>query len=923
MATIAQGMITLNSVNDAFSVSLSPSSCVINADYNGQNPKLDYAYSDIRVIRGETAMAFDKPIILSTSNTATAEIIKVDITTWRIKILTIPTTDLTGNFQLQIKVGDEFVTAATFSYTVVRETSMLDWILDWNGTYTEITGKWVITPKIFAGTKNADGQITGVYMGPSFDNNGSTGLYGYKNDDIIFQLTETGGVIGGWQINNGGIQTSDGFLKILSEGSIISTPNNTMAWQLNKDGSASFAGGKVNFYSNGDADFEGTITAISGEIGGWKIGEHSLRAKSILIDSVSRYIGIYNSSTMVYYAEPTADQFHKFVKVYGGVAMFYTNGNSYGLEGWLPCGTTANIDDDKKVFSLGSQNRIAGWNFDNNALYLGTKNNTARQTTSADGFITIGTAGIRGRNWYIDTDGEISFVGGLLHFTKDGGTIAGWKLNSDHFATSKAALVSATGYTGLFLSNTDLPEAYTNFDSHIRKHGGIYLAILPSGPTLRGQDDEGKMTFQLTNSISYIGGWWFSNECLFTGAQSTPSGQFAKAGNITLSPDGLRGYKFRLEADGSGAIAGGHISWNTNGDITLDSTVKIAWDNVTGTDGVMTKGTYFDANGIFTGKIDANLITTGKLKADRIDADELFSVEGKWALKRDGSGYLAAKNIEWDQDGKLTVKGRIEANSGSIAGFVISDGYIGVDSSLNDEPSSSNPQASWANLTISKDFLKVGGNKGYVMFGNDVIPGSAGGAFTAVGRIVNNAPNTMGSYRFDQANYGLFIDVTGGTKNYGISSNAALLAPAFVTTGATFLTFDSSGTYSLDFSQNNLILLYAPTATNMTLPQEASVARQFGYYNNLPDDFVAIVTIMLRPGSQFVILKDIYNGTGSKSDYPIATSRYVYKDCTYQMQYGGSQGVRQIAPCCITLMISKKDGFRYTLVNYECSLEKA
>jgi len=147
MATIAQGMITLNSVNDAFSVSLSPSSCVINADYNGQNPKLDYAYSDIRVIRGETAMAFDKPIILSTSNAATAEITKVDTTTWRIKILTIPTTDLTGNFQLQIKVGDEFVTTATFSYTVVRETSMLDWILDWNGTYTEITGKWVITPK--------------------------------------------------------------------------------------------------------------------------------------------------------------------------------------------------------------------------------------------------------------------------------------------------------------------------------------------------------------------------------------------------------------------------------------------------------------------------------------------------------------------------------------------------------------------------------------------------------------------------------------------------------------------------------------------------------------------------------------------------------------------------------------------------------
>ena len=39
-------------------------------------------------------------------------------------------------------------------------------------------------------------------------------------------------------------------------------------------------------------------------------------------------------------------------------------------------------------------------------------------------------------------------------------------------------------------------------------------------------------------------------------------------------------------------------------------------------------------------------------------------------------------------------------------------------------------------------------------------------------QIVNSAPNIYGNYGFDQANYGLFIDVTGGTKNYGISSNA-------------------------------------------------------------------------------------------------------------------------------------------------------
>ena len=57
---------------------------------------------------------------------------------------------------------------------------------------------------------------------------------------------------------------------------------------------------------------------------------------------------------------------------------------------------------------------------------------------------------------------------------------------------------------------------------------------------------------------------------------------------------------------------------------------------------------------------------------------------------------------------------------------------------------------------------------------DDVIPSSAGGAFTAVGRIVNSAPNIYGNYGFYQANYGLFIDVTGGTKNYGISGNCLL-----------------------------------------------------------------------------------------------------------------------------------------------------
>lgn len=92
---------------------------------------------------------------------------------------------------------------------------------------------------------------------------------------------------------------------------------------------------------------------------------------------------------------------------------------------------------------------------------------------------------------------------------------------------------------------------------------------------------------------------------------------------------------------------------------------------------------------------------------------------------------------------------------------------------------------------------------------------------------MNQKQNSDAQWGFDSANYGLFIDVSGGTKNYGICSNAALIAPSFVGTKASILTFDS-GSYKVDFSQCNVILMYYNdpnySGTNVELPGELSVA---------------------------------------------------------------------------------------------------
>ena len=163
-----------------------------------------------------------------------------------------------------------------------------------------------------------------------------------------------------------------------------------------------------------------------------------------------------------------------------------------------------------------------------------------------------------------------------------------------------------------------------------------------------------------------------------------------------------------------------------------------------------------------------------------------------------------------------------------------------------------------------------------------------------MGALSNHPPNTSGGYGYDQANYGLFIEVTGGTKNYGISSNAALKAPSFINTKAALLTFDS-GNYTIDFSQFNVILMYFNDpnydVVEVTLPNESSVARQFGV-NNLPTDFATVITFRVRSYSKDIILKNIYDHNENMIDY------------------------RMVKGDSIIVLISKIDGFRYQILNH-------
>ena len=652
MATIAKGSITLVNVNDAYSVLFTPDSCAIKADFDGTNPDLTNAYTDITVVRGEEKHTF-KLTLASFSNTAIAyQQIAIDAYTKRIRLTSIPSDVLSGALTFTITTDDEFVADVTFTYSVIRETSMLDWILDWESNKTVIGDSYLISPKIFVGKKveNAEGlkTLTGVYIGP--DDTNTAGIYGYKEGKDVFHVNAKGAMLGGWNVLSDCITTSNenGTIRLGADGNIFYRTNkNELVWSLFQDGSATFAKGNVMLNSDGSAVFTGSIKASSGNVGGWTIGENVLYNTNIALDSAKHVIGVGGANVF------NVNNIKGSVQQYGGVYMFYDNANSYGLQGYLP---SKNVGDNlymiQNSFSLGSMNRIASWNFDADSLYMGAKVNMQKKYTASSGDITIGSQGMRGNSWYIDTDGSVSFLKGEVQFAESSGSMVGWNLNAKRLSNPNVAIVSDTANAGIFMSvaeGTDFNSlASSSLTDYIDAYGGIYMKTKTDGVSFAAYDQNGYKIFKLrSNGVSSIANWNIENDALFVGSKKVDAGSFTDAaGSMTFSGTGIRGNKWRLEADGSGSLAGDMISWNAAGEVD------------------------------FKAKVSADNITAGTISACTIQSS---TDNPTWKLNPDGSGYLANRNISWKTDGSLTMSGEITASSGKIGDFSInSDGlYYG------------------------------------------------------------------------------------------------------------------------------------------------------------------------------------------------------------------------------------------------------
>lgn len=536
---LAQGYITIAVVNDGYSLSLTTSSVSIPANHDGSDPDLSCAYTNVSLSKGNVSQPIEIINVIPSTNGIQYTYVPAGPYNWKVSIIGLASDITSGYLDIIVRTPDGYQTSARFNFSVVRNTTSLDWIEEWNGTHTQIGSNYVITPKLFAGHKTSEGKITGIYLGklkgfigevfPFTLSDAEEGLYGYRDNKIVFYIDNNGARIGGWDITPDSIQCLDGTLTIKSEGAISSQSDGIEHWALKKDGSASFANGKVTMDAKGNASFDGHIIARSGELAGWTIGEQSIYKVGVAINSSRRFIAAANVIT----SELEGDQFD-WVKQYGGAAMYYISNADYGFIGYK---------GDKLMFSAGSKNYIAGWSFDESAFWLGTKNNNMRQFTKDASSITIGTNGIRGYKFYLDKNGAGALAGGNIvwdetgkvTFSKD--VTLQWSVGIENAQElAKQAIEAAKeAQEAAKVAGDKYGQLIGTYLTYIDQNG-IYTGTLAADQIISGTIS--------TANIKQVNNRWFLNQ------------------------------------DGSGALANGNISWDQDGNVQFSNDVILAWKDV-------------------------------------------------------------------------------------------------------------------------------------------------------------------------------------------------------------------------------------------------------------------------------------------------------------------------------------------------------
>lgn len=662
---IARGQATITIQKDGYTITQSLGEYIFPADQSGKILSAVSVTSTISVTLGDSA--FTNFTIGTISKPTGFSSISVNNTNKTVTFaVAANTTTLADHGKVEIPI---VISGTTYKLTFVWskakkgdtgsagvDANLLDWVKEWNTGKTLINSNTVITPKLFAGTKNSDGTISGIAIG-SFALSTKTssgtitteivnGIYGFKDGYKTFYVDNSGNAQLGYGNEYIKYNASTGKIEF---GSAVS-----MQWvgatYIDKDGI---------FTGTLSAD---TISAI--DIAASQITSGKISATYINTDELK--------STLI---------------------------------------TASNINALTLTTTKGT---IGGWSIDSDSIYRGTKKNTATTYTAASGSMTIGSTGIRGYKWRLEATGAGAVAGGNISWDASGNvTFANsvslnWTepidgiteaLGGDEFP--KLTKITAEGvYTGSItasqitagtisadriaagsitaakldaasIKSDIINTTYINglectftkgkignwtitsnkiYNSQISLDAGNKRIVVYASTATATSGHRVQLYY---NSNSDFGFWATDSAgtCIVSLGSSNKIAGWAitssaiSKGNVSLGSDGsvTNGTKWKLNNDGSGQIAAGNISWDASGNVTFANSVSVAWtediDAITTALGgdEYPKLTKLSATGVYTGtltatqvnavSINASSIKAGTLSADRIAAGSITAAK--------------------------------------------------------------------------------------------------------------------------------------------------------------------------------------------------------------------------------------------------------------------------------------------------------
>ena len=561
---IATGQATVIAQKDSYTINQSVSEYVFTAQSNGIISAAVSFSSAIKVTLGElnvtdfTIGNITKPagfsaITVNNTNKTVAYSIAAGTTTLADSgLIAIPVIIGGVSYQVSFSWSKAKAGATGPSGNPGADANMLDWVQDWNSNKTIIGSNSVITPKVFAGTKNANGTITGTAIGrfslSTLNASGSVttevidGVYGFKDGNRTFALDNTGNV----QLGRG-----NQYIKY-----------NAVTGRVEFGSDVSLAWIGATFIDR-NGIFTGTLSAGT-------VNALQLNASQIVA-------GTINAAR---------------IDVASLKASLITAGNIEAL--------TLNV----------VRGKIGGWSIDTDSIYRGTKNNASGAYTAASGAVCIGSNGIRGFKWRLDSTGAGAVAGGNISWDANGNVTFGASVTLNWQAPINSLVTALGGSSYPKLTKIDANGIYTgtltatqinavNIDA-----GSIKAGTLSADRIAAGSLNGNKITARTITADRIVAGSITAGEinvssvqasvvtagavnaltCSFVrgtiGGWTINSTQIYK-NSVYLTADGsiVNSTKWKLNNDGSGQIANGAITWNAAGTVTFSSTVSLNWTN--------------------------------------------------------------------------------------------------------------------------------------------------------------------------------------------------------------------------------------------------------------------------------------------------------------------------------------------------------